>query len=134
MLWAEIYRPGAEFMMYGSDKEKNILDATIQAGKEIVEAHRVSPETLARIQQPLTNNVSELILIANCWWKTCITEGVTSKKFVDEEMIPRRDSIETFLLLMTTGFDPEAAGDIKATLQFEFTGGVEGSCYVIIAD
>jgi len=53
---------------------------------------------------------------------------------VDEEMIPRRDSIETFLLLMTTGFDPEAAGDIKATLQFEFTGGVEGSCYVIIAD
>lgn len=35
---------------------------------------------------------------------------------------------------MTTGFDPEAAGDMKATLQFEFTGSVEGSCYFIVAE
>ena len=134
MLWAKIYRPGAEFMMYRNEKQKDILDATIQAGKELVETHRVSPETLARIEQPLTDNVSDFAKIANCCWKTCIAEGVTLKKFVDEDMIPRPDSVETFLLLMTTGFDPEAAGDIKATLQFEFTGSVEGSCYFIIAD
>ena len=134
MLWAEIYRPGAEFMMYRNDKQKDILDATIQAGKELVETHRVSPETLARIEQPLTNTVSDFANIANCWWKTCIAEGVTLKKFADEDMIPRPDSVKTFLLLMTMGFAPEAAGDIKATLQFEFTSSVEGSCYFIIAD
>ena len=32
------------------------------------------------------------------------------------------------------GFDPEVAGDIKTTLQFEFTGSVEGSCYFIIVN
>jgi multimeric flavodoxin WrbA len=40
MLWAEIYRPGAEFMMYRNNKQKDILDATIQAGTELVETHR----------------------------------------------------------------------------------------------
>ena len=73
MLWAEIYRPGAEYMMYRNDKQKDILDATIQAGKELVETRRVSLETLARIEQPLTNNVSDFAKIANCWWKTCIS-------------------------------------------------------------
>jgi len=134
MLWAEIYRPGAEYMMYRNDKQKDILDATIQAGRELVETHRVSPETLARIEQPLTDNVSDFAKIANCWWKTCIAEGITLKKFADEDMIPRPDSVETFLLLMTTGFDPEAAGDTEATLQFEFTGSVEASCYFIITE
>jgi len=132
-LWAEIYRPGAE-LMYRNDKQKDILDATSQAGKELVETHRVSPETLACIVQPLTNDVSDSAKIANCMWKTCITEGVTLKKFGDEGMRPRPDSIEAFLLLMPIGFDPEAASDTKATLQFEFTGSVEGSCCFIIAD
>jgi multimeric flavodoxin WrbA/putative sterol carrier protein len=134
MLWAEIYRPGAEFMMYRNNKQKDILDATIQAGTELVETHRVSPETLARIEQPLTDSVSDFAKIANCCWKTCIAEGVTLKKFADKDMIPRPDSVETFLLLIATGFNPEAAGDVKATLQFEFKGSVEGSCYFIIAD
>jgi len=134
MLWAEIYRPGAEFMVYRKEKQKDILDATIHAGKELVETKRVSPETLGRIEQPLTDNVSDFAKMANCWWKTCIAEGITLKKFADEDMIPRPDSVETFLLLMTMGFDPEAAGDMKATLQFEFTGRVKGSCYFSIAD
>ena len=99
-----------------------------------MEDHRVSPETLARIEQPLTNDVSDFAKIANCCWKTCIAEGVTLKKFADEDMIPRPDSVETFLLQMTTGFDPESAGDIKATLQLEFKGSVEASCYLIIAE
>ena len=133
-LWAEIYRPGAELMYSIVEKQKDILDATTQAGKELVETHRVSPETLSRIEQPLTNNVSTFAKVANCVWKTCIAEGITKEKFAQEEMRPRPDSIEAFLLLMPMGFNPEAAGDTKATLQFEFTGSVEGSCCLIIAD
>ncbi|MBW2657150.1 MAG: NAD(P)H-dependent oxidoreductase [Deltaproteobacteria bacterium] len=133
-LWAEIYRPAAEFMYRNVDKQKDILDATRQAGRELVEAHRVSPGTLARIEQPLSDNLSDFAKITNCMWGTCIAEGITKKKFAKEDMIPRPDSIETFMLLMPMGFNPERAGDTKATLQFEFTGSVEGSCHLIISD
>ena len=37
-------------------------------------------------------------------------------------------------ILMPMGFNPKAAGDTKATLQFEFTGRVEGVCHLIISD
>lgn len=133
-LWAEIYRPGAEFMYRNADKQKEILDATTQAGRELVKNHRVSPDTLARIEQPLSDNVSDFAKITNCMWGTCIAEGITKKKFAKEDMTPRPDSVETFMLLMPMGFNPEAAGDIKATLQFEFSGSVEGACHLIISD
>lgn len=138
LLWAEIYRPGAEFMVYQNDKQKDILNATTQTGMELVETHGVSPDTLARIEQPLSNDVSDFAKIANCWWKTCIAEGLTIKKFREKfavgDIIPRPDSIESFLLLQTIGFNREKAGDTKAILQFEFTGNVEGPCYFIITD
>ncbi|MDY6933030.1 MAG: NAD(P)H-dependent oxidoreductase [Spirochaetota bacterium] len=133
-LWAEIYRPGAEFMYANIDKQKDILDATTQAGKEPVETYRISPETLARIEQPLSDNTSDFVKIANCMWGSCIAEGITKKKFAKKGMMPRPDSVETFLLLMPMGFNPEAAGDTKATLQFEFTGRVEDVCHLIISD
>jgi multimeric flavodoxin WrbA len=133
-LWAEIYRPGAEFMYKKVDIQEDILDATRKAGKELVEMNRVSPETLARIEQPLSDNLTDFAKITNCMWKTCISEGITKRKFAKKDMSPRPDSIETFMLLMPLGFKPEAAGDTKAILQFEFTGNVEGTCHLIILD
>ena len=47
-------------------------------------------------------------------------------------MVPRPDSIETFLLIMPMGFNPEAAGDTRAVIQFNFTGEVKGSCHLKI--
>jgi len=128
-LWAEIYRPGAELMYSIVEKQKDILDATTQAGKELVETHRVYPETLARIEQPLTNNVSNFAKIANCMWKTCISEGVTLKKFADEVMIPRPDSIETFMAIFPLGLKAFAANGTKAILQFNLSGDVQGTCH-----
>ena len=129
VLWAEIYRPGAEFMVRQNDKQKDILDATIQAGRELVVDHRVSAETLARIEQPLTNNVSDFAKVANCMWKTCISEGVTLKKFADEVMIPRPDSIETFMAIFPLGLKAFAANGTKAILQFNLSGDVQGTCH-----
>ena len=133
-LWAEIYRPGAEFMYQAADIQKDILDATRQAGRELVASRKVSPETLARIEQPLTNNIYDFAKVTNCMWKTCIAEGMTKKKFAKEGIMPRPDSIETYMLLMAMGFNPEGAGNTKATLQFEFTGSAKGSCHFIISD
>ena len=131
-VWAEIYRPGAESMYSTVEKQKDILDATTQAGKELVETHRVSPETLARIEQPLTNNVSNFAKIANCMWKTCISEGVTLKKFADEGMIPKPDSIETFMMLFSFGLKAFGADGTKAILQFNFSGDLQGTCHFSI--
>ncbi len=133
-LWAEIYRPAAEFMYRNVHKQKEILYATRQAGKELIQTQRVSSETLMRIEQPLSDNLSDFAKITNCMWNTCITEGITKKKFEKEDMMPRPDSIETFMLLLPMGFTPEGAGDTKATLQFEFTNGMEGACHFIISD
>jgi multimeric flavodoxin WrbA/putative sterol carrier protein len=132
VLWAEIYRPGAEFMVRKKDKQKDILDATTQAGRELVVDHRVSAETLARIEQPLTNNVSDFANIANCMWKTCISEGVTLKKFADEVMIPRPDSFETFMAIFPLGLNAFATNGTKAILQFNLSGDVQGTCHFSI--
>lgn len=131
-LWAEIYRPAAEYMIQAIDKQKDILDATRQAGRELVQTQRVSPQTLARIEQPLADSVSDFAKISNCMWSTCIAEGITRKKFVEEGRMPRPDSIETYMLLMPMGFNPEGARDTRTVLQYDFSGQIEGSCHFII--
>ena len=106
-----------------------ILNATVQAGREIVQNSKVSPETLARITQTLVHDSKPFRQMANLFWKTCIAEGVTPKEFDEKGMIPRPDSVETFMLVMPMGFNPAAAGDTRATIQFKFSGEAEGSCH-----
>jgi multimeric flavodoxin WrbA len=57
-LIAEIYRPAAETMVFPDFKEKlkSILQATRDAGRELVNTQKVSPETMARIKQPLIDS------------------------------------------------------------------------------
>jgi multimeric flavodoxin WrbA/putative sterol carrier protein len=132
-LVAEIYRPGSHFITQPACKTMldDILDATRQAGRELVQSMKVSPKTLSRIKQP----ISDLQIVkdmANIVWKTCIDEGITIGTFERKEMVPRPDSLDTYMKLMTIGFNAEAAGDTKAVLQFTFTGSVEGSCFFSI--
>ena len=84
MLVAEIYRPMAESMVLPAFKDKaaDILNATTQAGREIVSAGAVSEETMARIVQPLADDVTKFMKMGNCMWKTCIAEGITPKNSV----------------------------------------------------
>ena len=95
------------------------------------ETMKISPETMARIKQPIGDTPFFLKLV-NVFWKTCIAEGVTPKKFQEKDMIPRPDSLETFMFLAPFGLNSKAAGDRKATLQFNFSGEVKSSCYFTI--
>jgi multimeric flavodoxin WrbA len=133
-IWAEIYRPGAEAMVYYAEKLDEILEATKQAGGELVESRKVSPETLARIQQPVGDEIMDFTEMANCMWRTCIAEGITPKEFEKKGMIPRPDTLKAFMILLSVGFNPEGAGDARVVLQFDFTGSVEGACHFTIAD
>ena len=132
-LVAEIYRPASHVLTQSvfKDKLEDILNATRQAGRELVQSMGVSPNTMARIRQPI-GRLEAVWDASNLYWKTCIAEGLTPKAFEKKNLIPRPDSVESYMALMTLGFNPAAAGDRRAVLQFEFTGGVVGSCYFTI--
>ncbi|OPY77278.1 MAG: 2-amino-4-deoxychorismate dehydrogenase [Syntrophorhabdus sp. PtaU1.Bin058] len=136
ILVAEIYRPAAEFLTVSAFREKaaEILDATRRAGREIVTTGKVSPDTMAAITQPISTDIDIAFKVGNAMWKTCISEGITPKEMDEKGIIPRPDSIETFMAIMSMGFNQEGAGDTRATIQFNFSGDVEGSCYFRIAD
>ena len=72
-------------------------------------------------------------MVGNLFWKTCIAEGVTPKEFAEKGMVPRPDSIESFMMILDIGFNPDKAGDTQATLQFNFDGDVRGVCHFEIA-
>ena len=132
-LLGEIYRPAAELLSNPAFKHKvaDILEATTRAGKELVETSQISPATMERITQPICDT-KILRTLGDLMWKTCIAEGITTKEFQARGMVPRPDSIASFLAVMQVGFNPKKAADTQATLQFTFTGAVEGTCHLSI--
>ena len=118
-LLAEIYRPAAETMMHaGNDGvREEIANAVHTAGQELVEKKTVSASTMAAIQQPLRSVKEDGFRgMGNLFWKTCIDEGVTPREFEQRGMIPRPDSLESFMAILKLGFNPEGAGDTRAAL------------------
>ena len=83
VLVAEIYRPMAEALTnpYFKDQAASILDATRQAGREIVTTGEVSKNTMAQVRQPMLENPKDFREIGNLMWQTCIAEGITPKEF-----------------------------------------------------
>jgi putative sterol carrier protein len=93
---------------------------------------KISEPTMERITQTLGADFDSQAKMANAFWKTCIKEGVTPREFTEKGMIPRPDSIDTFLMIMSSGFNPSSAAGMSAVLQFNFSGEIEGSCYLAI--
>jgi multimeric flavodoxin WrbA len=129
-LVAELYRPAAQTLTQPPFKEKarEVLEAFRQAGREIVEQKAVSQETMTKVNQDFIEDKEALARMTNLFWKTCLTEGVSPKEFEEKGIMPRPDSVETFLMLMSMGFNPAGVGDTKAVIQFDFSGEAEGSC------
>jgi len=134
-LIAEIYRPAAEMLTSPAvkDQRKEILEATAQSGRELIRSQKISPATMTKITQLLLEPQS-FAHLANAFWKTCITEGVTPKEFWKKNLRPRPDSLPALMLMMPMGFNPDGVKDLRAILQFEFSGEVEGACHFKIAD
>jgi multimeric flavodoxin WrbA/putative sterol carrier protein len=132
-LVAEIYRSSAEMLRRPptNDRMKDILEATVQGGRELAESRKISAETLARIKKPVTD-FEKMAPLGNLAWQTCIDEGVTMGEFQKRGMFPRPNSIETFLTVMQMGFNPQKAGGTNMTMQYRFSGQVEGDCYLKI--
>jgi multimeric flavodoxin WrbA len=130
---AAICRAGASLLSspFLEDKAKDVLGATKQAGQELIKTMKITPETMARITQPL-GDLQSFAKMGNIYWKACIAEGVTPKEFKDKKMVPRPDSLEDFMFIFPFGLNSEAVGDRKVVLQFKFSGDVKDSCYFTI--
>lgn len=135
-LKAEIYRPGAEFLdgPLGEPYKKSVLEATRQAGGQLITDGAISEATMAQITQPIGMNLDEVARAANMFWDTAINAGVSPREFGKQKLVPRPRDIADLLLLLQVGFNPAKAANFKATVQFDFTGQPEGSCYLKIAD
>jgi len=134
-LRAEIYIPGAETLARKTDNPliKSVLDAVTQGGRELIKNKTISAETMKAINTP-TIDFKTMAAIGNIFWQTCIDEGVTPKKFYKLGMVPRPNSLESFLALMKEGFNPEKSQGFKGCYQFIFSGEQEGGCYFVIAN
>jgi multimeric flavodoxin WrbA len=129
-LLGEIYIPGAEAMAYHWKRDE-ILGAVEQAGKEIITRKSVSPETMSKITQPVADP-DAVAATANVSWQAMIDEGMTPAEATRKGLAPRPDSIESFMAVLSFGFNPKKATGKKGILQFEFTGDKPGSCYFTI--
>jgi len=132
-LKAEVYIPGAETLerKITDPSIKSVLDAVTQGGRELIKNKSISDMTMKAINTPTTNSKS-LAALGNVFWQTCIDEGVTPKEFDRLGMVPRPNSLESFLALMKEGFNPKKSQGVKASYQFVFSGEQQGSCYFTI--
>lgn len=129
-LIAEIYRPAAEIMVNPLLEEtaRGILEATRQAGRELVQSSTISPATMEKITRPIMAD-EDFLSVANVMWKSCIAERVTPKEFGRKKLVPRPDSLESFMSILSLGLDPSLVSDRSVVLQFRFSGEVKGACY-----
>jgi multimeric flavodoxin WrbA/putative sterol carrier protein len=132
-LIAEIYIPGAESMGRNTADPlvTSVLEALTQGGRELVRNKTISAGTMKAIHTPITD-FKTLAVLGNIFWQTCIDEGVTPKEFDTLGLMPRPNSLESFLALMKAGFNPKKAQGFKGSYQFIFSGKQEGNCYFTI--
>jgi len=132
-LIAEIYIPGAESMEKGADDPlvTSVLDAITQGGRELIRNKTISAGTMKAINTP-TTDFKTLADLGNIFWQTCIDEKVTPNEFDKRGLMPRPNSLESFLALMKAGFNPKKAQGFKGCYQFVFSGKQEGICYFAV--
>jgi multimeric flavodoxin WrbA/putative sterol carrier protein len=135
-LVAEIYRPMAEALTipYFKEMAAGILDATRQAGREIGATMNISEETMALVRQPMIENPGDFLEFGNLMWQTCIAEGITPREFGKRGVMPRPDSINSYIEMMKLGFNTVSANGLEAKIQFNFSGENQGSCFIAIKD
>jgi multimeric flavodoxin WrbA/putative sterol carrier protein len=124
----ELLMPGGELLKQSGMQEnvQGVLKTAFRAGIEVIKEGRVSNETEMEIHKPLVPP-DVLAEMANLWWDSHL-EGITQGK-------PVQGKVEDMRLLlrgMAASFNSQAAGDLKATIQFEVVGKQTGDWFLSI--
>ena len=105
------------------------MRGAFQAGVEAVRDGRVSKETELAVQKPLVS-ADEMAQMANIWWDSHL-KGITRARAQDGTRI---EDMRLVLRGMALSFNKAAAGDLRATIQFDVTGGQPIQAFLGIAD
>lgn len=126
-------------------------DAARRAGEELVRYGRILPETQAILDTPLAEP-DIYANMANLWWDSQIGLCVRSEARSDSRVPPQQDFLSPPIVLpvgesgpgprtcreailgMATVFNPAAAGDLQADIQFVVTGEEPGNYVLRIRD
>ncbi len=115
------------------------IEAARQAGREVVEQGRIAPETQATLDKPLVKNPAVYARMANAYWNSVVVrpeaEGETGANEPGAPLPPptARDTMRDMVAGMAMVFDPDAAGDLQAVIQFDVSGEEPGQYYLRIA-
>jgi multimeric flavodoxin WrbA/putative sterol carrier protein len=128
-LIGELLMPGGELLKQEGLKQKAqvVLHAAYQAGVEVVRDGRVSKETEAEIQKPLLK-ADEMAEMANLWWDSYL-EGIAQGKPQEGGKV---EDMRLLLRGMAATFNAQAAGKLKAIIQFEVVGKQPGNWFFSI--
>jgi multimeric flavodoxin WrbA len=121
------------------------LEAAKKAGQEVVEQGSISSETQQLLDKPLIEDAALYARMANAHWEG---QGVERIVFDDEaEALAKSDAHGTLLPLprgrdtmcdliagMAMAFNPQAAGDLEAVIQFNVAGQDTASYFLDIVE
>jgi FMN-dependent NADH-azoreductase len=152
-LIAEIYRQESETMVSPVfvEQREDILLAMETAGEELVTNLHISEETMGRVRQPLSDSFELVFDIANVVWQTCMDQKILPSEMLannvmpdfestdrvhdlvkDLPALPLAETLEGFRTHMKMAYTPPVEGDVNMTVQFVFSGDVEGAMYLAI--
>jgi putative sterol carrier protein len=137
-LTATILCAGGELLRQSALKEglRWYIQAARRAGQEVVEQGCITPETQEILDRPLAD--AEIYSrMANAYWESVIVQPPAEAR-VDEPGTPlpppvSRDTMRDIIAGMALVFNPKAAGDLQAVVQFDVRGKEPGRYYLRIA-
>jgi len=129
-LIGEILVPAGEMLKQESLRalRKGFHDALAQAGEEMVKEGRVSEKTEKIIQDPIFSP-DDIAAMANLWWDSYLQGKATG---APQTSITQ--DIRMVIRGMTMTFNPAAAANIQAVIQFVVSGKQPGNWFLAIKD
>ncbi|OIO91679.1 MAG: hypothetical protein AUK03_10785 [Anaerolineae bacterium CG2_30_64_16] len=118
------------------------------AGREVVELGHVTPETQVVLDRPLVEDPAVYSRMANAYWNSVVArpeaeagldegEPGTLRQAQGSARLPpptSRDTMRDIVAGMALVFNPQAAGDMQAVVQFDVNGQEPGQYSLRIAE
>jgi putative sterol carrier protein len=105
----------------------------------VVEQGRIAPETQETLDRPLVADPAIYSRMTNAYWNSVVVrpegEGGPGEDEPGTRLPPptSRDTMRDMIAGMAIVFNPEAAGDLQAVVQFDVSGDEPGQYYLHIA-